>query len=168
MNKPTDVFARPNASAAGLRRWFGRKGAPLIVVFSVLLGGLFANSTPAHANPPTPAEQVVAMINQTRAAAGVCPMTLDLGLTHVAGLWSIHLAHHNLLAHNTGGLGFMFSGENVGYGSDLGVVHQKFVASPPHYANITNRSFSHVGVGAVASGSRLYVTYNFVSTPHPC
>ncbi len=138
--------------------------------FAVAIGCTAAvgQSSPAAANVPTSAEQVVAMINQTRAQAGVCPLALDLGLTHVASVWSTHLAASNALAHNGSGIGVLFSGENVGYGSDLSNVHQTFVGSPMHYANITSRSFNRVGVGAVASGSRLFVTYDFGASAQPC
>ena len=37
-----------------------------------------------------------------------------------------------------------------------------FIASPGHYANIVDPEFTHIGVGVVWDGSRLFTTHRFM------
>lgn len=53
-------------------------------------------------------------------------------------------------------------GENVGTGPDVGSIMQAFIASPGHYANIVDPEFTHVGVGVVWDGNRMYTTHRFM------
>ena len=60
-------------------------------------------------------------------------------------------------------------GENVGTGPDVGSVMSAFIASPGHYANIIDPEFTHIGVGVVWDGNRMFTTHRFMklqgSTP---
>jgi len=58
--------------------------------------------------------------------------------------------------------GWTSIGENVGYGSSVDQVHQSFMGSSGHRANILKASYSHVGIGVVASGGTAWVTLDFV------
>lgn len=53
-------------------------------------------------------------------------------------------------------------GENVGTGPDVGSIMDAFVASPGHYANIVDPEFTHIGVGVVWDGNRMYTTHRFM------
>ena len=54
------------------------------------------------------------------------------------------------------------AGENVGYGSSVEEVHQRFMASSAHRANILNPSFRQAGVGVVAVNGTTWVTIVFL------
>jgi uncharacterized protein YkwD len=56
-------------------------------------------------------------------------------------------------------------GENVGVGAGIGVLVDAFVASPGHYANIIDPSFTRIGVGVVWIGDSLYTTHRFLQPP---
>lgn len=56
-------------------------------------------------------------------------------------------------------------GENVGVGAGVQVLIDAFVASPGHYANIVDPSFTHIGVGVVWNGDSLYTTHRFLQPP---
>jgi uncharacterized protein YkwD len=56
-------------------------------------------------------------------------------------------------------------GENVGVGAGVQVLVDAFVASPGHYANIIDPSFTHIGVGVVWKGETLYTTHRFLQPP---
>lgn len=61
-------------------------------------------------------------------------------------------------------------GENVGTGPDVGSIMNAFIASPGHYANIIDPEFTHIGVGVVWDGNRMYTTHRFMklqSAPQP-
>ena len=66
------------------------------------------------------------------------------------------LAHSNL-SDGLGSLRWRSLGENVGYSSPtsntLLTIHNLFVKSAPHRANLLNSKFTHMGVG-VAKDSR--------------
>ena len=53
-------------------------------------------------------------------------------------------------------------GENVGMGGDCKSIHDAFMASPGHRANILDRDYNQVGVGVTVDGDTVYVTEDFV------
>jgi uncharacterized protein YkwD len=57
--------------------------------------------------------------------------------------------------------GYSTMGENVGYGSSISRVEDSFMASSVHRANILNRKFTEVGIGAAWNGKRVYVVQLF-------
>ena len=56
------------------------------------------------------------------------------------------------------------AGENVGTGGDIQPLHDAFVASPGHYANIIGK-YNRLGVGVVIADGTIWVTFNFVDGP---
>ena len=56
------------------------------------------------------------------------------------------------------------AGENVGTGGEVPSLHNAFMASPGHHANIVG-DYNRVGVGVVISGSTIWVTFNFLRGP---
>src|SRR5207247_943361 len=56
-------------------------------------------------------------------------------------------------------------GENVGLGPDPGQVHNAFMGSPRHAANIDDGRWTSVGVGAAAGPAGMYFTEFFVQRP---
>ena len=52
-------------------------------------------------------------------------------------------------------------GENVGYGPDALTVHVAFMNSPAHKANILDRDYTEVGIGAVTVDGRVWVAEVF-------
>lgn len=116
-------------------------------------------------------DSLLSLINNERARAGVGALALSPGAAAGAEEWSAHMAGSNRLAHNpdlAGSLaahgidGWSTAGENVGYGSSIEEVHQRFMASPAHRANILNRSFSQAGVGVVEVGGTTWITIVFI------
>jgi uncharacterized protein YkwD len=109
-------------------------------------------------------------INGQRARNGLGALTLRGGATAVACGWSKHMAvsglSHNpnlsgdLAAHGVSG--WKTVGENVGVGSSAGQVFNMFMGSGGHRANILDPDFTQVGIGVITSGSRVWVTLDFV------
>jgi uncharacterized protein YkwD len=58
-------------------------------------------------------------------------------------------------------------GENVGVGGDVDVLHQAFMNSPAHKANIVLPGFAYVGVGTVRRDGRMWVTVIFEAATNP-
>lgn len=128
-------------------------------------------SAAAVSLPADPAGATIAMINETRAAAGKPPLDRHDGIDRVARRWSQHMAERDEQYHNPDFPrqiaevyeGLRSSAENVAHGrpGDLERIHQSFVDSPGHYENMIG-DFTHVGVGvALTADGTVWVTHNF-------
>ena len=75
------------------------------------------------------------------------------------------MAGRNTLYHNpnltTDVKNWRWVGENVGYGPDALTVHVAFMQSAPHRANILDRDYTEVGIGAVVVNGRVWVAEVF-------
>lgn len=149
-------------------RWTGGLAA-LVVALLVALGSPAAvrvsaaepARTPAVAAavaaPSTPVadEQVfVADANAARARVGLPPLGIDAQLTAAARRWSTGMAAAGAISHDqdlaaSAGQPWSTLGENVGVGPSAAPVSAALLASPGHYANIVNGSFTRIGVGVV-------------------
>jgi uncharacterized protein YkwD len=125
----------------------------------------------------TQAQQVVALVNQQRAAGGCGPVAVNAKLTQAAQLHSEDQAAHNTMSHTgsdgsspwdrTKRAGYPNAiGENVAAGyRDAEAVMTGWMNSPGHRANIMNCSAKAIGVGvAKSSGGTIYWTQDFGTT----
>jgi uncharacterized protein YkwD len=102
------------------------------------------------------------LTNQLRASRGLGPVVPDATMTAFAQSWSVTMSQS----------GFRHSGgpyaENVGWYSGasspeaaaLGL-HDAFLASPSHLANMVNPAWTTVGVGIHTDGTSWYITLVF-------
>lgn len=58
-------------------------------------------------------------------------------------------------------------GENVGVGGGVDSLHEAFMNSPAHKANILYNAFRHVGVGVLQKNGRMWVTVIFEAVKDP-
>ena len=124
---------------------------------------------PAFADTVGDEASFVHKLNELRASRGLRPLGVHGGLTSMARGWSAQMASasriwHNPLMSSQAPSNWARLGENVGMGQTVDSLHNAFVASPPHYANMVNGAFDAVGVGVVQSGSTMFVTVNFMTT----
>lgn len=113
------------------------------------------------------AADMVSRINELRASVGVAPLAVDRELTERALAWAATMGAGGDIRHQGDlsiGLGadWWRLGENVGYGAGVGPIHDGFVLSPTHYANLVDPGFTSIGVGVVEVGGRLYVAEEFM------
>ncbi|MFP5320959.1 MAG: CAP domain-containing protein [Acidimicrobiia bacterium] len=114
--------------------------------------------------------QLLWQINADRARAGLPALAAQPVLLTQTDAWSTWMAAHGYLFHHPD-LGAMATqaqpwgwssvAENVGAGTDGLSLHQRFMSSPGHARNVYG-SFRSVGVGAVESGGRIWVTVRFL------
>ncbi len=158
---------------------FGGPGA------NTLTGGTPGGQSRAAANSDIEA-QIVTLVNQQRAAAGLPGLTASGQLNFAAQQHSANMAaaagalglsaamQHTLAASPEPTLtsradfaGYTYSalGENIAYGySSAADVMQAWMNSPGHRANILNPLYTQIGVGVRAtSGGVLYFTEEFGS-----
>ena len=124
---------------------------------------------PAFAEPVSDEAGFVAKLNSVRASRGLHQLGMNGHLTNMARGWSSQMASRGNISHNPNMASqapgnWARLGENVGMGPNVDSLHNAFVASAPHYANMVNGYYDSVGVGVVQSGSTLFVTFNFMQT----
>lgn len=109
----------------------------------------------------------VSWINGERTTRGLAPLAADPSLAGVARRHSEEMAASGRAFHSTdlAGLvtGWVLLGENVGGGPLADRIHQAFMASPTHRAEILERRYRGVAIGVVeGADTRLWITEIFI------
>lgn len=158
---------------------FGRRVAFLLLVASAAFnlfpaGGATAATNGSECWNTRDSERSFARkINSARLGAEVGRLRLDPELSRAARGHSRAMARKNLLHHTpTNRLKWKVTnwtilGENVGVGGSVPSLHQAFMDSAPHRANIVLNQFRHVGVGVVKANQRMWVTVIFEAQTDP-
>jgi uncharacterized protein YkwD len=111
---------------------------------------------------PGDAKTFLDRTNALRSSVGVAPLQQNDVLTRKAEEWAQHMAATGQLAHSNlsdgvESLNWTALGENVAYsspnGDTLAAIHDLFVASAGHRANLVNSGFTHMGVGVATDRS---------------
>ena len=149
-----------------------RVGALLVGLVAILVIGLVLPGGTVRAsaqNPQYDEWDFLNLINRERRTHGLRPLAMISGARDVARSWSGVMASRNSLAHNPDYANQLASrypnyrrlAENVGVGGGVPSLHTAFMNSAGHRANVLG-DFSYAGVGVTWSGTRLWVTVNFV------
>ena len=138
-----------------------RLGTVVLALAIALLGSLVVVPSAQAA----PGDTMVASVNASRRAAGLAPYAVRADLVAVALGQAQRMAAANRLYHNpnlaTDVKNYAWAGENVGYGPDLVTLHQAFMNSPAHRANILSARFTEIGIAVVAKDGVLWVAEVF-------
>lgn len=151
---------------------FPRRLAAAGVAFALCIAGLVTGVATAHpAGASVSAESTItAKLNGARAARGIARLSVRSALVDVARAQARRMAVRSELYHNPNLTrdvkNWRVVGENVGYGPSAGTVHVAFMHSAPHRANILDRSYTQVGIGAVVRGGRVWVAEVFRRPMH--
>lgn len=110
--------------------------------------------------------RVAELVNQTRAQYGRSSLRDNLQLDNKAQAWAEHLARYNTLEHSNLPSGITYQwrslAENVGYGGSIEQVHQAYLNSPGHRANILDPRWNYMGTGVAWRGSRVFTVQVFM------
>jgi hypothetical protein len=130
---------------------FRRVVSPLVAVAALL--SVITVAQPARASA---ASSFVSKINSARRSAGRPVLSVRADLAAVAYRHAQRMASKESLYHNPNlgseVRGWQAVGENVGRGGDVSSLHQAFMHSSTHRANILDRDYTEVGVGVVVDG----------------
>lgn len=142
-----------------------RRRVTLLVAVALCL---FALAPTTAADTDTEAE-LLSKINATRAANGLGAVQVDDALrsharSHTEDMVDAGVIYHSSEAELTsaGGTGWTRIAENVGRGQSPTSLHEAFMASPAHRANILGE-YNYVGIGTDTSGGYLYATVVLIS-----
>jgi uncharacterized protein YkwD len=145
-----------------------RRSLGLLFALALLIGAVFAAS-PASAVPQSSEElQFHMLLNQLRASYGLAPLSWDDALAQTSRDWSGVMVQNDTLMHdpnlaaalNWAVPGWTRGGENVGVGWDVQSIHDAFVNSGPHLANMVG-DYNRVGIGVQRNGGKIFVTVRF-------
>jgi uncharacterized protein YkwD len=135
--------------------------ACLLVLAALVTGALTA--PPAGAT--TVEDSFTSALNAERTSRDIPALTIHSSLVDVARAQAQRMADSNVLYHNpkltTDVKHWRWVGENVGYGGSAAIVHDAFMHSPEHKANILDHDYTWVGIGAVVQGGRVWVAQVF-------
>ncbi|OKK15990.1 hypothetical protein AMK16_24910 [Streptomyces sp. CB00455] len=135
-----------------------------------------APAAPTGSAAPTGAQaEVLALVNQERAAVGCPALTVNAKLTKAAQDHSADMAAHGNMSHvgsdgsdpggriTRAGYAWRTYGENVAYGySTAAKVMEGWMNSPGHKRNILDCSYKEIGIGLAEPGH--YWTQDFGAT----
>lgn len=133
-----------------------------ILIFAITT--LFTTfAVPAHAGP---AGTLLSKINSVRASSGLAPLETYWDLTDDARAQTNRMIDKQQVYHSSNLAGvtgvWQSLGENVGVGVDASQLHDAFMASSGHRANILG-DFNYVGIGAkVDENGFLWATVIFM------
>lgn len=118
-----------------------------VTLLLVLGASTACESTDAERN------QVIDLVNQSRAQNGLAPLKENVQLSIKADKWAQKLRDVCDLSHSRLADGapneWMKLGENVGYGGNIDQVHVAYLNSPGHRANIMDSAYTQMGAAAV-------------------
>jgi uncharacterized protein YkwD len=133
-----------------------------------------AASVVLHGSVLQPGErQLFDLANQARAAANLRPLRWDPALAMAARAHAIRMSQEGPISHQyageanlterggQAGAHFSLIEENIGVGSTLISIHEGWLHSPGHRANLLNPSVDQVGVAVVESGGYFFAVTDF-------
>ncbi len=157
-----------------MRGWGpSRSGRAALAALLPLLLGAAGKTAPIATLDSAAERELVERINRSREQNGLPKLELSPRLRDAPRAHALEMAKRRQLTHRFAdepelrqrvavtGVRFDFVGENVGRSEDAGSLHEEFLSSPGHRANILHAQANAVGVGAVRFGEELFVTEDF-------
>src|SRR5882757_1006743 len=149
----------------------------LAIAALVLAPNLHAQSIFASENNLTIAEQyLLAAANEARANEGLPPVRLDPVLSEASALHAREMANHANISHQfdgepelatrgaNAGAHFSLISENVGEAPSSVIIHDLWMHSPGHLANLLDPNVDSIGIAIVTRNNQLYAVEDFAST----
>jgi hypothetical protein len=142
--------------------------AVLIAALAVMTTTIGLSPAVGAVDPGNAEAQFIDLINAERTSRGLNPLAVDPELTAGARMQADAIRDAGRLFHNPdlGSVttGWSWIGENVGYGYDVANLHDAFMNSSGHRANILKSGATHVGLGVVVDGSTVWVAEVFMTS----
>jgi uncharacterized protein YkwD len=141
--------------------------AGLVLVTALVAGSAPMDSASAAPRRISEDQQTVReLVNDTRGNNGLRGLAIDGGFSDKATNWARELVRCQCLKHRAGPYGaapgWCAAAENVGRGYSLSQIHQAFLGSPPHKANILTARMTTIGVGvATDANGEIFVVQAF-------
>ena len=147
------------------------------LALTTIASNLHAQNAFLSANNLTIAEQYLFVAaNEARANQGLSPLRLDPVLTEASALHAREMANHATISHQfdgepelatrgaNAGAHFSLISENVGEAPSSVIIHDLWMHSPGHRANLLDPNVDSIGIAIVTRDNQLYAVEDFAST----
>jgi len=154
-----------------------RAMAHLLLLLASALTPLAIAQRPTPSTSTTIAEQyLLAAANQERAALGLSQLHRDPLLAAAAAAHARQMAAHNTISHQfpgepeltargaAAGVQFSLISENVGEAPSAVQIHDLWMHSEHHRANLLEASIDAAGISVIARGNQLFAVEDFART----
>jgi uncharacterized protein YkwD len=143
------------------------------VLVLITLAILCSGSGLAQQKASDAERQLFNAVNQERKAHGLPPLKLDEALSNAARAHAQRMAEQGALSHQlsgepslpsrarAAGAHFSWLSENVDEGQNAAAIHQSFMKSPQHRANILDGDMDSAGIGVVEGNGQLFAVEDF-------
>ena len=151
--------------------------ATLTVVFLLIGPNLRGQSVFASENNLSVAEQyLLAAANEARANQGLAPLRFDPVLREAAAVHAREMADHDAISHQfdgepelatraaNAGVHLSEIAENVGEAPTSPTIHDLWMHSAGHRANLLDPNVDSIGIAVVSRDNQLYAVEDFAST----
>ncbi len=131
------------------------------------------SAAPHPIEDPAAEQELLALANESRRAAGIQPLQLDASLNDAARTHTQMMIEREQLSHHFDGEPTLVQrlldtglrtdhvAENVAFNASAEKAFEALMQSPGHRRNLLDRSFNAAGFVAIWSGHRLYVVQDF-------
>ena len=135
-------------------------------------GQAFAETSASAFDDPA-AQEMLHLLNQDRAKAGLSPLVLDETLSAAARAHGREMLEHGALSHQfpgendllarlgQSGAHFNRAGENIAFDYSAEHAQQALMGSDEHRKNLLDSSFNAVGIAVVWTRCQMYVVQDF-------
>ncbi len=162
-----------------MARWSGgaRTGLAMVITLAVLALSLAVPVGAAAAVDQTSQEQqLLQLVNQARADAGLAPLYAEQQLTNMARDYSAEMIQYDFFGHVSpvsGDLqarvaahgigGWLLAGENIAKSPTVESAFAAFMNSPGHRDNILKPDYNCTGIGILQGPNGLVITQEFMN-----
>jgi hypothetical protein len=127
----------------------------------------------AQVGPSGPEQILFESANRERAAQGLAPLKWSAALASAAHAHAVRMAQQNTLSHqlpgepgfedraSRAGAHFSSVAENIAEGPNAEVIHQEWMHSPPHRANLMDPQLDSLGIAVVERQGTLFAVEDF-------
>jgi uncharacterized YkwD family protein len=123
-------------------------------------------------------QQMINLVNQSRAQSNLAPLQVDMEVTSVARIKAQDMIDNHYFSHSSPkygspfdmmksfGINYVAAGENIAGNQSVTDAETALMNSPGHRANILNPDFTHIGIGIKSGGPYgNMISQMFVSKP---
>ncbi|MEO6981901.1 MAG: CAP domain-containing protein [Edaphobacter sp.] len=148
----------------------------LLVAVSFLFSTTLRAQLRSEGNLTVAEQYLLAAANHERVALGLPTLRLDPALSQASALHAQQMAEHEDISHQfsdepgleergaNAGVRFSLIAENVGEAPTSVIIHNLWMNSPGHRANLLDPSVDSIGIAVVVRDSQLYAVEDFAST----
>jgi hypothetical protein len=145
----------------------------VFAVIAIAISNLLPQPVFAQPRNDAPEQVLFASANRERAARGLAPLRWNDALASAAHAHALRLAQQNTLSHqfpgepgleeraSRAGAHFASLAENIAEGPTASNIHEQWMKSPPHRANLLDPQLDSIGIAVAERQGTLFAVEDF-------